>query len=70
MDTNQDISEQERRPRTIKACRMRKWVEEDMTIESTDTIETDHNERGVSHDDNTWDEYLQLLFLVVQYQFN
>ena len=49
---------------------MRKWVEEDMTIESTDTIETGHNERGVSHDDNTWDEYLQLLFLVVQYQFN
>ena len=70
MDTNQDIFEQERRPRTIKACCMRKWVEEDMAIESTDTIETDHNERGVSHDDNTWDEYLQLLFLVVQYQFN
>ena len=70
MDTNQDISEQERRPRTIKACHMRKWVEEDMKIESTDTIETDHNEWGVSHDDNTWNEYLQLLFLVVQYQFN
>ena len=70
MDTNQDIYEQERRPRTIKACCMKKWVEENMTIKSTDTIEIDHNERGLSHDENTWDEYLQFLVLVVQYQFN
>ena len=47
MDTNQDISEQERRPRTIKAHRMWKWVEEDMTIESTDTIETGHMNEGL-----------------------
>ena len=50
MDTNQYIFEQDIRPCTIKARCMWKWVEEDKIVESTDTIEIDHNEQGVSHD--------------------
>lgn len=43
---------------------MRKWVEEDMTIESTNTIEIGGNEQEVSHDDNTWNEYFDTIVIL------
>ena len=43
-------------PHIVKAHCMRKWVEEDTTIESANTIEIGGNEQEVSHDDNTWNE--------------
>lgn len=44
--------------------RMRKWVEEDMTIESANTIEIGGNEQEVSHDDNTWNEYFDTIVIL------
>lgn len=51
-------------PHTVKAHRMRKWVEEDMTIESANTIEIGGNEQEVSHDDNTWNEYFDTIVIL------
>ena len=40
-------------PPIVKSHR-KQWVEEDMTMESADPIENEHNEQEVSHDNTTW----------------
>ena len=55
------------RPPTIKSSRG-KWVEEDMTMDSIDTIESQHTEQEVGNDYSTWDEYFEKIVVCGCYE--
>lgn len=44
------------------------WVEEDMTMDSIDTIEAQHTEQEVGNDYSTWDEYFEKIVVCGCYE--